>query len=408
MTNSGITCLPINPLHIHRRLRLLLLFAVLLSATPVFSQAATLTAFATLPADTFAPGPMSGQSPEPTGENRQPVQGFSALLEGENGSFIVLSDNGYGRRDNSASYFLSIYHLFPDFRTASGGSGEIRLLGITYLSDPWKFLPYPASRKTDRLLTGADLDPESFRLASDGSYWIGEEFNPALVHFDAGGRMLAPPFTVPGLASEHNPAGIPATLPRSRGYEGMALSVDGKRLYPMLEGAVSGQQPGLNIYTFDIENERFLNAHADAPSFRYRLDAGATAIGDFTLFSEHEGLVIERDSAQGDTAVTKKIYRINFEQTDREGFLIKTPVADLLAIDDPHDLNNDGNTTFRFAFWTIEGLVILNATTLGLVNDNNYPLGRSADSRPSQAENSEFILIGVEPLWAETSGYNEQ
>ena len=64
----------------------------------------------------------------------------------------------------------------------------------------------------------------------------------------------------------------------------------------MLEGAVEGAGPGLNIYTFDIEKQRFKNTHANQPSYRYRLGEGATAIGDFTMYSESAGLVIERDS----------------------------------------------------------------------------------------------------------------
>ena len=369
------------------------------------SQAATLTAFATLPADTFRPGPTSGQFIEPANErqppfeNRQPIQGFSAVIRAENGSYYVLSDNGFGRRGNSADYILSIYHIQPDFRTVKGGKGKIQVSEIIQLSDPQQFLPYPASRQNDRLLTGADLDPESFRKVSDGSFWVGEEFNPSLLHFSAEGEMLAAPYKLDGLSSAGNPAREKATLPRSRGFEGMAISPDGKWLYPMLEGPLKGSGPGLNIYIFDIEKQQFLNRHASQPAFRYRLDKGATAIGDFTMFSESGGLVIERDSAEGKKAAIKKIYQVNFEQTDADGFLVKTLLADLLSINDPHDLNRDGSTQFTFPFWTIEGLVVVNRTTLGVVNDNNYPLGQARDSSATQPDDSEFILIEVEPLW---------
>ena len=378
---------------------------LLLSQTVAVSQAATLTAFSRLPADTFRPGPTSGQFIDPVNarqppfENQQPVQGFSALIKGENGSYIVLSDNGFGRRGNSSDYLLSIYHIFPDFRTADGGTGNIRISDIIHLSDPQHHLPYAASRKDDRLLTGADLDPESFRRVSDGSYWIGEEFNPSVVHFSATGELLAAPFKLDGLSSLDNPSGEKATLPRSRGFEGMAISTDGKWLYPMLEGPVETSGPGLNIYTFDIAKQTFLNSHASQPSFRYHLDDGATAIGDFTMFSKSGGLVIERDSAEGEKAIIKKIYKVDFEKLDADGFMSKILVADLLDIKDPHDLNQDGMQHFSFPFWTIEGLVVVNRTTLGIVNDNNYPLGQARDNSASQPDGSEFILIEVAPLW---------
>lgn len=382
--------------------RLLLL---LLSTTAAASQAATLTAYATLPADTFTPGPTSGQFIEAANgrqtpfSGQQPVQGFSALLKGENGSYYALSDNGFGRRDNSSDYLLSIYRLRPDFRTASGGSGTINVEDIIHLSDPDGYLPYTATLAPDRLLTGADLDPESFQKAMDGSYWVGEEFIPALVHFSATGAMLAPPVQLTGLVSAGNPMGLEATLPRSRGFEGMAISPGGDRLYPMLEGALTGGQQGLNIYTFDVAKQHFINDHANRPSARYRLDEGATAIGDFTLYSATQGLVIERDSRQGDAAVIKKIYKVSFEQLDADGFMIKSLVADLLNISDPNDLNRDGSKHFTFPFWTIEGLLIIDHDTLGIVNDNNYPFGQARKPVGTLPDNNELILIDIEPLW---------
>ena len=403
--NSGTTCSPISPLRIHNRGKLTRLFVLLLSQMAVVSQAATLTGFAMLPADTFTPGPTSGQFIEaingrqPPFIDKQPVQGFSALLKSDSGSYIVLSDNGFGKRSNSSDYILSIYDILPDFRTADGGTGSIRVTGITHLDDSQHHLPYPAVREGDRLLTGADLDPETFRKVADGSYWIGEEFNPSLLHFSATGVMLAPPFKLAGLSSTDNPSGDPATLPRSRGFEGMAISPDGKWLFPMLEGAVKGAGSGLNIYTFDIEKQRFQNTDAIQPSYRYRLGEGATAIGDFTMFSETSGLVIERDSLEGEDAVIKRVYKIDFERLDENGFLVKTLIVDLMDIEDPHDLNQDGSTHFSFPFWTIEGLVVLNRTTLGIVNDNNYPFGQARDNTGTQPDNNEFILIEVDPLW---------
>jgi hypothetical protein len=383
------------------------LIVLLLSMTAA-AQAATLVGYAELPADTFVPGPTSGQfikasnGRQPPFINQQPVQGFSAVVKGEDDSYFVLSDNGFGARDNSSDYLLSIYHLYPDFRTRSGGTGSIRVNSIIRLSDPGTLMPYPVTR-SDRLLTGADLDPESLRRLPDGSFWIGEEFNPSLVHFDARGSLLATPYKLAGLNSEGNPSKAPANLRRSRGFEGMAISPDGKWLYPMLEGALDNGskhvEPGLNIYTFSIDELIFVNNNARNESFRYRLDKKATAIGDFTMFSKTAGLVIERDSAEGDKALLKRVYRVDLEQLDEDGFLLKTLVADLLNINDPYDLNQDDDQSFSFPFWTIEGLVVLNATTLGIVNDNNYPLGQARDDTGTQPDNSEFILIRVDPLW---------
>ena len=93
-----------SPLHLH----LLALAASAVLAGPVAAN--TLTGWARMPAATFSDGPTSGQfafsnssSPanNPPYVNLQPVQGFSGVLQGANGSFQMLVDNGFGAKGNS-------------------------------------------------------------------------------------------------------------------------------------------------------------------------------------------------------------------------------------------------------------------------------------------------------------------
>src|SRR4051812_1699675 len=99
----------------------------------------------------------------------QPVQGFSAAVRNRDGTFDVLSDNGYGTKANSADFVLRIHRVAPDF-----AAGAIDIVGGINLSDPNRQVPFPLTR-ADRVLTGADFDPESMVRAGDGSYWLGEE-----------------------------------------------------------------------------------------------------------------------------------------------------------------------------------------------------------------------------------------
>ncbi len=87
-----------------------------------------------MPAATFADGPTSGQfaSPNPYGTNvppyadKQPVQGFSAVLPGpRRDTFRFMTDNGFGARANSADALLRVYTVAVDFRTRFGGSGTV-------------------------------------------------------------------------------------------------------------------------------------------------------------------------------------------------------------------------------------------------------------------------------------------
>ena len=77
--------------------------------------------------------------------------------------------------------------------------------------------------------------------SSDGSFWVGDEFGPWMLHFDRSGRLLEPPVSLPGVKSPQNPDLAPGeapTLGRSKGFEASAPSTDGRRAYVFLEGAL--------------------------------------------------------------------------------------------------------------------------------------------------------------------------
>src|SRR5262245_17435855 len=291
------------------------------------ARAQTLEGFASFPADTFAPGPTSGQFIDPANGrvppfiDKQPVQGISSVLRASNGDFLVMSDNGYGAQNNSADYVLRVYRISPDFRTKNDGDGSIAIRSFIPLRDPdprvnfpivadrdlyySSAIPVDSAIRQQRLLTGADFDIEAFREAPDGTYWFGDEFGPFLLHTDRLGRVLETPIPLPGVRSPQNPflgSGTP-NLPSSRGFEGMAITPDGKTLYPMLEGALTTDpdQQRLIIFQFDIKQRRYTGKQ-----WAYRLEVAGYSIGDLTAISNTTFLVIERDNNQGAAAAFKK------------------------------------------------------------------------------------------------------
>lgn len=47
--------------------------------------------------------------------------------------------------------------------------------------------------------------------------------------------------------------------------------------------------------------------------------------------------------------------------------------ADLIQLADPDDLNGDGQRSFTFPYVTIESVLPLDARSLLVTNDNNFP-----------------------------------
>jgi hypothetical protein len=366
-----------------------------------------LIARAILPAETFAPGPTSGQFIGAGPINgvsvpfvaKQPVQGFSAVLPAEPGSYWVMEDNGFGAKANSSDFLLRVYHMTPHFETAKGGDGSVTVGDFIQLRDPDGKIPFPLTR-ADRLLTGADFDIESIRKTKDGTLWFGDEFGPFLLHTDDTGKVLEAPIPLPGVQAPENPFLIGApNLGSSGGFEGMAMSKDGKTLYPMLEKPVAGDDQQLRrINQFDVRTERYTGMR-----WWYRLDPGAVSIGDFTQVDEHRFVVIERDGGQGASAQIKRIYEVDLRDLNPDGTLVKKLAVDLMDIADLAGLSLPGRpgdvglgNPFSFPYVTIEDVLPLDKERLLVINDNNFPfsLGRN----PALPDYNDFIIVRTTPL----------
>jgi glycerophosphoryl diester phosphodiesterase len=182
---------------------------------------------------------------------------------------------------------------------------------------------------------------------------------------------------------------ISANLSRSRGFEGMAINPDRTTLYPLLEGTVIGDPTAsLRIYEFDIATGEYTNLVG-----YYRMENSNHAIGDFAVINDHEYLVIERDGGEGANARFKKIFKVDFSKQDADGFVAKEEIVDLLNIQDPNDLNQDGKTVYMMPFVTIEDVVVLDEKTILVANDNNYPF---SIGRPPAIDNTEIVVLELE------------
>ena len=361
-----------------------------------------LLARAILPSDAYQPGPDSGSQVAPANGvtppfKGQPIPGFSGVLPAGRGEYWGMPDNGFGAKTNSADFLLRLYRIKPNFT----GRGTVDVRGFLQLRDPGYKVPF-ALHRADRLLTGADFDLESVRRAADGSFWFGEEFGPFLLHTDASGRVLEAPVPTPGTQSPQNPYLTDPdgwNLPASRGFEGMALSADGRKLYPVNEGALrtDPDQRRRIVHEFDLRSKRYTGR-----TWNYRTDADfpAAVIGDLTAVGRHRFVLIERDDFQGAEAKQKKIYLVDLRRTDADGYLRKTLVLDLLKISDPFGVSTPARPgefgvgrTFTFPLQSVESLAVLSRDVLLIANDNNYPGSNGRWTARNKPDDTELIVV---------------
>ncbi|MFI2362774.1 esterase-like activity of phytase family protein [Promicromonospora sp. NPDC019610] len=346
--------------------------------------AASLAGRATLSADYLADGPPSGAAASPGNGRQGPwdgqvIPGFSAMVDNHDGTFWAQPDNGFGAKGNSADFLLRNYLVRPQWDTNRRGSGdgEIEVLDLIGYNDRNDVLDVDIVNEDteERLLTGADFDIESLVRAADGTFWVGEEFGPFLLHFDADGTLLEAPYAFPDGKSPGNPYLEPGETPNvgsSRGFEAMAGI--GRYLYPVVEGALANDTDPRRrwIYQFDTRRGEYTGKR-----WAYQTDQPADVIGDAYATGRDTMLLIERDDFEGDQAVTKRVYEIDLGTTDRDGFVRKELVVDALRIDNPRGIDaGEGyglGDTFALPVQSFETVLFVDKDTLLIGNDNNYP-----------------------------------
>jgi hypothetical protein len=283
----------------------------------------------------------------------------------------------------------------------------------------------------ERYLTGSDFDLEGFQFAGD-ALWLGDEFGPYLIKADRSGKVQAVIETQVDGKVVRSPDHFAVTTPglpggpvdfqvrRSKGYEGLAASPDGRKLYAMLEGAlwdaqsksleqIDGKQY-LRVLEFDVATELWTGRH-----WKYVLEANHHAIGDFNMIDATTALVIERDNGEGtvdkacpegqrrpdcfhDLAKFKRVYKVQMGDGLAGGAMRKIGFIDLMAIRDPKGMARKPLTrgVLTFPFFTIENVDLVDARHIIVGNDNNLPFSSSRE--PNQADDNEFILLEVEAL----------
>jgi len=369
----------------------------------------TLEGRATLSADYLAEGPPSGALAS-AGNGRQGpwdgqvIPGFSAMVDNGDGTFWAQPDNGFGSQGNSADFLLRSYLVKPDWDTGGGrgsGSGEIEVLDHVSYDDENHVLDFDiVNEDTDeRLLTGADFDVESVVRADDGTLWVGEEFGPFLLHFDADGTLLEKPYPLPGgLRSPQNPYladGEEPTVRASRGFEAMAGTRGGRYLYPVLEGALVDDADHRRrvIHEFDTRRGTYTGRTWD-----YQADQEANVLGDAFAVGKDSFWIVERDDLEGPASVTKRVYEIDLSETDRDGYVRKELVLDALRVENPRGIDaGEGyglGETYALPVQSFETVLRLRDGRLLIGNDNNYP--GNAARNPGTPDDTEMVVIDLE------------
>ena len=311
--------------------------AVVPAAISILGAAATATAcrdLPTLPPDTHLPASAQIASP-PVWGNLNGVSiagGYGsgvAVDPNEPGIFYILTDRGPNVATPTANTLLFPLPTFNPqigkFRLDGDSLRLIQMIGLkTSTGVPLSGLPNPAgSGATGEIAVGPGnaplgtdpegIDSEGLALAPDGSFWIGDEYGPHIVHFDRTGRTLERinPFGT-GTGGRKIPL-VFAKRRANRGMEGLAITPNGKTVVGIMQNPLDnptttiGRASNVNrIVTFDI-------ATGKVHEYAYVVEANGNYASDIVALDSHTFLVDERDANFPTAAVPgfKRVYKID-------------------------------------------------------------------------------------------------
>ena len=218
---------------------------------------------------------------------------------------------------------------------------------------------------------------------------------------------------------------------RSKGFEGMAQSPDGRFLYALLEGPIWKPESGgneqvagqdvLRILEFDVAKEAWTGR-----SWFYPLAQKSHAIGDFNMIDATTGLIIERDNGEGtadkacpagqkgpdcfhDIAKFKRVVKIEMNEANVGKPVRQIGYIDLMKIADPDHKAKQGaiDGVLPFPFFTIENVdVVDRATSSSSATTTTCPSPRRAIRRRPMT--TSWCCSPSRSCWRRNSGRDAQ
>lgn len=162
------------------------------------------------------------------------------------------------------------------------------------------------------------LDPEGLVALPDGTFWIGEEYGPRLVHVDAQGRTMERVTPFGNGDGERRLPKVFANRRPNRSLEGLAITSDGSALVGIMESALDNPVEARAIIRANSRATRIVLFHIETGAtqqFVYFQEAPNLSNSEIQAVSNHEFIVLERDDRfPGDLsnpAVYKRFYRID-------------------------------------------------------------------------------------------------
>jgi hypothetical protein len=238
----------------------------------------------------------------------------------------ALSDRGPG--GGTLPYETRIHKFKIDVDPASGAISNFQVLKTLIFRKGGSALDGISPKTAGPL--GLAFDPEGIVVHPlTGHLLVSDEYGPSLLEINPAGQVvrryptpanLLPRNVASGAVNFASDTGNDAGKRSNRGFEGLAISPDGRTVYAMLQSAMLDEGGGSGVFNrivaFDTRSARPIAQYA----YRMARSSQGRGISALVALNEHEFLVLERnnrgvgvDSNLGSTPDewNKKVFRIS-------------------------------------------------------------------------------------------------
>lgn len=233
-----------------------------------------------------------------------------------------LSDRGPG--GGTLSYDTRVQRFTLDINQSTGAISNFQIAQTVVFKNGASSLNGLAPSPTNVL--GNSMDPEGFVVnPTNGNFLVSDEYGPSVREFDRNGNLLrtfnTPANLIPRnatttVANYAGDTGNNAGKRTNRGFEGLAISPDGKYAYAMLQSAMLDEGGGSGsvnrIVKFDVTTGEAVGQYA----YQMKRNNQGQGISSLVAINDHEFYVLERNNrgvgvgAEFATA-DKEVYKIN-------------------------------------------------------------------------------------------------
>ena len=343
------------------------------------------------------------------------VEGGVSGLDVDGDQLIAVTDRGPNADAVNAAGRPAKRFPLPGYhpallRLAVGGSGVRVAERVPFVSPSGAVssgLPVPAASGAEVVESAFDADGEALAsdawgidaegvAATEGGYWVSEEYRPSLWRVDRQGNVLER-FTPRPVEPTDRP--LPAVVldrQANRGFEGVGVWPSGRIVAALQSPLVVAGGEGTRLARLVILDPD----SGDAWTVAYEMDGPLRKIGDLAALDDGRLLVIEHGPLDLAGPWSGQVYLLDTRRADRLDRQLPE-AGDAVRLAEKSLVLDLGASGWPTGLEKPEGLAVLDGRTLLVVNDNDYGLDSPLGDGQFVATGQQTVLVRfrlAEPL----------